>query len=181
MQMIKWFRILPANHCFYFMWIGWVKSFAIFWWHEAQFSNFCQSCVGDEPHWTVRCWAYWYFQSATHRMFQNELNLPTRLCLIFEVLATRATFLQPSGYSIMINCAFTFRTTNILGYFCGVRVEFELVKHNFPNQTTLHVDLCDFQIPYGVKKCSMCQHTNYHDTTNHNGSLPWTELLWSSD
>ena len=39
---------------------GWVKSFAIFWLCEAQFSSswcFCWGHEGDEPHWTVRCQA----------------------------------------------------------------------------------------------------------------------------
>ena len=34
-------------------------------------------------------------------------------------------------------CTFTFHTTNILGCFCGVMAHFELVKHNFLNQTML--------------------------------------------
>ena len=39
---------------------GWVKSFMIFWYCEAQFSCsecFYQSHECNEPQWTVRCWA----------------------------------------------------------------------------------------------------------------------------
>ena len=40
---------------------------------------------------------------------------PTSLCLIIEVLATRAAkFLQPSGNATMINNVFTFNTTNVV-------------------------------------------------------------------
>ena len=28
---------------------------------------------------------------------------------------------------------------------------------------------------------SRCQHTNYHDTTNHSKNLPWLELQWLCD
>ena len=55
----------------------------------------------------------------------------TWLCLIVEVLATQANFLQASGYCSMVNRDFTFRTTNIFGCFCGVMAQFKLVK--FPN------------------------------------------------
>ena len=46
----------------------------------------------------------------------------------------------------MIDGTFTFRATNVFGCFPGVMILSELVKHKFPNSTTLHVDLCDFQI-----------------------------------
>ena len=31
----------------------------------------------------------------------------------------------------------------------------------------LYLHMNGFQITHGVKQCTMCQHTNYHDTTNH--------------
>ena len=34
--------------------------------------------------------------------------------------------------------------------------------------------LHDFQITYRMKQCTTCQHTNYHDTTNHSGYLLWS-------
>ena len=37
--------------------------------------------------------------------------------LMVEILATRAKFLQPSCYCTAINCAFTFHTTDVFGYF----------------------------------------------------------------
>ena len=36
--------------------------------------------------------------------------------------------------------------------------------------TSFH--LCGFQISLGVKQCTTCQGTNYHNTTNHSGFLP---------
>ena len=58
---------------------------------------------------------------------------------------------------------------------------FELVKHKFQNRTTLDVHVRGFQIAHGVKQCTACQHTNFHDTSNHSGHLLWFELLWSRD
>ena len=39
----------------------------------------------------------------------------------------QAKFLGPSGYCTVINCAFTFCTTNIFGCFCDVQTLFELL------------------------------------------------------
>ena len=75
---------------------------------------------------------------------------------------TREKFLEQSAYSIVINSAFTFLTKNIFGCFHDVMAQFELVKH----RTTLHIHL------YGVKPCTSCQRTNYHDTTNYIGYYP---------
>ena len=41
-------------------------------------------------------------------------------CLIIEVLATRAKFLEPSGLCTMINCTFTFWALNVFG--CSHRI-----------------------------------------------------------
>ena len=30
-----------------------------------------------------------------------------------------------------------------------------------------------------MKQCTTCQHTNYHNTTNHSWLFPWLELLQS--
>ena len=46
--------------------------------------------------------------------------------------------------------------------------------------TLLHVHQCNFQITSGLKECTY-QHTNYHNTTNHNRYFPWLQLLWSHD
>ena len=46
-------------------------------------------------------------------------------------LASRVELLEPAGYySTVINCIFTF-CPNILGCFCCVKVQFELIKHKF--------------------------------------------------
>ena len=71
---------------------------------------------------------------------------PTWHCLIIKVLATWVKFLQPSGYCSVINCAFTFHTRNVLGYFAVIMAQFELIEHKFPNYTSLHIYLCSFQI-----------------------------------
>ena len=58
---------------------------------------------------------------------------PTRPCLIVEVIATQAKFLQSSCYCTVINCANTFSITNIFGCLRSLIAQFELVKHNFSN------------------------------------------------
>ena len=65
---------------------------------------------------------------------------PTWPCLMVEVLATRVKFLEPFDYYTMINCTFTFCTTNVFGFFRSVMTQFELVKYKF--FTTLHVHIC---------------------------------------
>ena len=52
-------------------------------------------------------------------------------CLIIEAFATLAKCLELSGYCTMINCASTFCTINVFGYFRGIMSEFELMKHKF--------------------------------------------------
>ena len=96
----------------------------------------------------------------------------TWLCWIVEVLATQVKLLKPSSYYTVINCIFTFCK--------DVLVIFLVLCYN-PVWTMLHVHLCGFQIAHRVKKCTTCQCTNYHYITNHNGYLPWLELLQSYD
>ena len=61
----------------------------------------------------------WYFPSAICRLYGLEYDLwihnfsPTWARLIVEVFATQAKFLKPSCNCTLINCAFTFHTTNI--------------------------------------------------------------------
>ena len=101
--------------------------------------------------WTILAW---YSQSAARRIWFYGLEHDR---LIIEVIAIRAKFLEPSCYWTVINCVFTFRTTNTFGY-----VMTQLVKHKFLNLTTLHIYLYGFQIAHGAKKCTTCQHTHYH-------------------
>ena len=45
----------------------------------------------------------------------------------------------------------------------------------------LHSLLYGFQITLKMKQCTTCQHTNYHNTTNHNRyvSMAWTaSIMW---
>ena len=85
---------------------------------------------------------------------------------IIEVLAIWAKFLIPSDCCTTINCAFIFRTTNasddIRG---GVMTLFEHIKHQFANETALHVHLSGFRIAHVVKQCTRYKRTNLHDNT----------------
>ena len=56
--------------------------------------------------------------------------LPIWYYLIFEVLATWAKFLKPSGYCPVINCTISFHTTYIFGCFMA---QFKIVKYKFQN------------------------------------------------
>ena len=98
--------------------------------------------------------------------------------LVIEILATKQNILKLFDYCIMINCTFTFCRTNVFGCICGVKAQFELVNHKFTNLTMLHIPLCGFQCTHGGKQCLTCQHTNYQDTTNHNGYLEQLQLCY---
>ena len=89
-------------------------------------------------------------------------NPPTWPCLIVEVLAK---LFDPSGNCTGINSIFLFCTTNVFGCICSIMAQFELLKYKFLNLTILHVHLYSFQIINGMKQCTMCQCTNYHNTT----------------
>ena len=66
--------------------------------------------------------------------FRMHCLKPIRPCLIVEVQATQAKFLQPFGLCTVINCTvITFHTTNVFSCFRDVMAQFELVKHKFPN------------------------------------------------
>ena len=85
----------------------------------------------------------WYSPSATCWIYIHGLEYSlgnhsfstTWSCLIVDVLASPEKFPEPSSYWTMINCAFTFRSTNVFfGCFCGdVIAQFELMKLKFPN------------------------------------------------
>ena len=54
----------------------WVKSFAVFWFLQAQLGSsecFFQSCENVESHWTMRCW--------THLIVSKSYLLDLSLCL----------------------------------------------------------------------------------------------------
>ena len=93
--------------------------------------------------------------------------------LIVVVLPTRAEFLKLSDYSTLINYTFSFCTTYVFNCFRGVIAKFERVKPKFPKLSS--------HKQRGLKQCSTCQCTNYHDTTNHSWYLAWLELLRSRD
>ena len=105
----------------------------------------CRSQKGDKPHWTVRC----------------------RACSIILVLVIRAKFLEIFTYCIVINCVFTFRTTNVFSCFFSVLAKFDLVKNKFLNWTTLYVDLCSLQShsEWGNSKCVSAPTTTILPTT----------------
>ena len=88
-------------------------------------------------------------------------------CLIIKVHAILKKILESSHYCTVIN------------YFHYVMAHFNLMKQKFLNWTTLHIHLCGFQITLWMKQCTIDQHTNYLDTTNHSGYFWWFELLLS--
>ena len=81
----------------------------------------------------------WYSPSATHQIclygLEHGLGIhtfkPIWLCLSVKVLATWAKFLESSGYCIVINCPFTFCTTNGFGCFSGdIVAQWHVAMHN---------------------------------------------------
>ena len=124
----------------------------------------------------------WYSPIATRRIylwlwsFDHGLPIhvfkPTWPCLIIEVLVTRVKFFQSSGYffsnqqhlHLSHNKCFSLPLR-------GVMASFELVKHIFLNQLTLHVHLNGFQISHRLEQCTTCQRISYHDATKHNWYL----------
>ena len=89
-------------------------------------SSLCRDAVG------VFCQPYW----------------PGHL-QIFEVLATQAKFLEPSGY-----CIFTFHKINAFHCFLVFVVQFKLIKLKYLNLILLHFHLCSFQITHRMKQCT---------------------------
>ena len=81
----------------------------------------------------------WFSLSATHQIciiYDLEHGfIITWPCLMVKVLTTRAKFLEPSDYCNIINCIFTFRTTNVFHYLCSIATQFKLRKHKFLNYT----------------------------------------------
>ena len=102
---------------------------------EAQFSNsgwFYLGCEDDKPHRTTRCWVCLILSDC------YTPHLPLWLgthgfgpSLIIKILAT--TFLEPFGYYTVINCVYTFHTTNAFSCICGVMAQFKFLNHKFPN------------------------------------------------
>ena len=91
--------------------LRWVKSFAIFWSCEAQFSNseyFHKGREDDELHWTTRCWTHLMLSECYLLDLQIYAFRSSSSCLIIKVLATQARFLELSDYCIVINHAFIF-------------------------------------------------------------------------
>ena len=101
-------------------------------------------------------------------------------CLIVEVLATWAKFLELFGYSTVINCTFIFCTTNVFWLLPWHYGPIWTCKTYIPK---LDYIACSFvwlsNKTHSEKQCTTYQWTNYHDTTNHDWYLPYLELLWS--
>ena len=99
-----------------------VKCFTIFWLYLEQFSSsrcFCRGRESEVPNWTIRCWVCLRFRILLAE-FASMVGRstsdfrPIRPCMIIEVLATGAKFLEPSAYCNVMICAFKFRTTMFL-------------------------------------------------------------------
>ena len=93
---------------------------------------FCWGREGNELNWTVRCRAHLILSEFYSLVLEPGQGInsfkPHWTCLIVEILATQAKLLEQSDYYTVIKCTLTFRTTNILGCFGCVLVQFELVK-----------------------------------------------------
>ena len=64
--------------------------------------------------------------------FRIHTFSPISSCLIVEIVAIQAKFLEQSGYCTVISVTFTFQnTTNGFGCFHGIMAQFKLVKHKF--------------------------------------------------
>ena len=73
--------------------------------------------------WCSPCSTLWIcFYGLEHSLKIHSFR-PTSPCLIIEVLATWVKFLERSAYCIVINCTFTFHTTNVFGSFCNIRIQ----------------------------------------------------------
>ena len=96
-------------------------------------------------------------------------------------LQLQPNFLLPSVYFTVINCVFIF-SNNIIFSVCSpphYMAQFKFIKHKFPNQMTLFIQLSGFPVIPDVKQYILCQHTTYHNTTNHSRYLPQLGLLQS--
>ena len=60
--------------------------------------------------------------------------------------------------------------------FFWLLLQFEFVKHKFPNKITFHIHLHGFQIIHIIRQC-MCQYTSYHDTINHSQYLHYLDCF----
>ena len=67
---------------------------------------------------------------------------------IIEIFATQVKFFEPFGYCTLTNCTFTFCTTNVFSWFCGIMSQFELVKCKILNLIMLQVHLRIFLKSY---------------------------------
>ena len=75
---------------------------------------------------------FFRFATMTSRTALESSFMLTGLCLISDVLAAQAKFLQPPGYCTVINRAFTFHTTKVFDCFHSIMAQFEVIKLTFP-------------------------------------------------
>ena len=109
----------------------------------------------NDPHWTMIyrprlilsvCYSPYFSQWLGVRL-QNPRFWAY---LMAKVLSKWVKLLEPSGHRTVINCAITFRATNIFSCFYGAMAQFEHVKNKFSNQTTLRIHLYGLQIIHGL-------------------------------
>ena len=82
----------------------------------------------------------WYSLSVSHWLdygLEHGLGIygfrSTWPCLIIKVLATWVKLLEPSSLFSVINCIFTFCTTNVFDCLCNIMAQFKLIKHKLLN------------------------------------------------
>ena len=87
--------------------------------------------------------------------------------MIWSVIKPEQNSFCSFGYCTVISYIFSICTANAFGCFCGVMVQFELVKDKFQNLISLHSHMWCFQITHGLRQCTKCQRTTFYKTTNH--------------
>ena len=62
----------------------------------------------------------------------TDIDVPN-LAWSSTFLQPKGNFFEPSGYYVVINCAFIFSTENVFGCFSCIILQFEIFKHSFLN------------------------------------------------
>ena len=91
-------------------------------------------CHQTKPNQTLSATSWICFHSWEHglRIHAFEAYLTLSAC--------QSSCNPASGYCMVMNCTFTFCTTNVFGFFHSILAQFKQLI-NFPNYTTLHVSL----------------------------------------
>ena len=105
-----------------------------------------------------------YSLSVSHRSLEHSLGIHPFL------FAWPCPILEPNFFNhlftvLWLTASSPSRTTN--GCFRVVRTKFELAKHKFAILKYVACSPMQLSKHTGVKQCTTCQRTNYHDISNH--------------